>query len=52
MKFWGGSFWLFLDSSVYQVSRDALDDVQWVANYGHGLIVGAGVSTCAPVQRQ
>ncbi len=52
MKFWGGSFWLFLDSSVYQVSRDALDDVQWVATYGHGLIVGAGVSTCAPVQRQ
>jgi hypothetical protein len=51
MKFWGGSFWIFLDTSVYQVSRDAMNDVRWVADYGSTLIVGAGVSTCAPVQR-
>jgi hypothetical protein len=50
IKFWGGSFWIFLGSSVYQVSRTQPDSVQTVLlNSGHR-IVGAGVSTCAPVQ--
>jgi hypothetical protein len=52
MKFWGGSFWLFVDGAVYQVRRDTPKDVQWVASYPYGYVVGAGVSTCAPVQKK
>jgi hypothetical protein len=49
MKFWGGSFWIFLGSQVFQVQRDTPDTVTLaIANSGHN-IVGAGVSTCAPL---
>jgi hypothetical protein len=49
MKFWGGSFWIFLGSQVYKVPRDMPDTVTLaIANSGHN-IVGAGVSTCAPL---
>jgi hypothetical protein len=51
MKFWGGSFWIFLNNSVYQVTRDAMTDVKRVIDYRNGSVVGAGVSTCAPVQQ-
>jgi hypothetical protein len=51
MKFWGGYFWLFLDNSVYRVNRDTPKLVESVSVRGnHGYIVGAGVSTCAPLQ--
>ncbi len=49
MKFCGGSFWIFLGNSVYAVSRDtagltvALDGTS-------PEVVGAGVSTCAPLR--
>jgi streptogramin lyase len=50
MKFWGGSFWIFLGTSVYKVSRDTPKVIETViAQTGRGQIVGAGVSTCAPV---
>jgi hypothetical protein len=50
MKFWGGSFWIFVNQSLYQVSRDTPDVINTViTNTGHD-IVGAGVSTCAPLQ--
>jgi hypothetical protein len=52
MKFWGGSFWIFLDTFVYHVPRDAKDHIEWVANYNSAQIVGAGVSSCAPVQQR
>jgi hypothetical protein len=49
MKFWGGSFWIFLSTSVYEVSRSSPDVIHTViAQSGHS-IVGAGVSTCAPL---
>jgi hypothetical protein len=50
MKFWGGSFWIFLGQSVYQVQRatPAMYTTA-IANSGR-TVVGAGVSTCAPVQ--
>jgi len=53
MAFWGGDFWLFYEavgdssSSVYHVKPDGTTSVA-VANTGH-VIVGAGVSTCAPL---
>jgi hypothetical protein len=51
VKFWGGSFWIFLNSSVYRVPRDTPDVIQTViANTGRLPITGAGVSTCAPLQ--
>jgi hypothetical protein len=51
MKFWGGDFWIFLNTSVYKVSRDTPDTAQLVPVRGnHGAILGAGVSTCAPLQ--
>jgi centrosomal CEP192-like protein len=50
VKFWGGSFWIFLGSSIYEVSRATPEKiVTAVVNTGRN-IVGAGVSTCAPVQ--
>jgi hypothetical protein len=52
VKYWGGSFWIFLNGSVHQVLRDSPDEFQRVATYPYGNIVGAGVSTCAPVQRK
>jgi hypothetical protein len=52
MKFWGGSFWLFADSSVYRVRRDSPKDAVYAGAYQRGGgIVGAGVSTCAPLQQ-
>jgi hypothetical protein len=48
MKFYGGSFWVFLGNKVYQVRRS---DGAVVATLDTGRsVVGAGVSTCAPVQ--
>jgi len=50
MKFWGGSFWIFLGTSIYKVERTAPTIIHTVmADSGHR-IVGAGVSTCAPLQ--
>jgi hypothetical protein len=50
MKFWGGSFWIFLDTSIYQVLRASPKVIKTVlADTGRD-IVGAGVSTCAPLQ--
>jgi hypothetical protein len=50
VKFWGGSFWIFFNDSVYQVSRDDLDVIHTVLSNTGRFIVGAGVSTCAPLQ--
>jgi hypothetical protein len=50
VKFWGGSFWIFLDKSVYEVPRATPQTIRYVMTYpGDGNIVGAGVSTCAPL---
>jgi hypothetical protein len=50
MKFWGGSFWIFLGDSIYKVSRsDPTTLIPVIADSGRW-IVGAGVSTCAPLQ--
>jgi hypothetical protein len=49
VKFWGGSFWLFLGASVYEVPR-ATGVVSTAVDFPGRNIVGAGVSTCAPVQ--
>jgi hypothetical protein len=49
MKFWSGSFWIFLGNSIYRVDRTSLTTFHTViANSSHA-IVGAGVSTCAPL---
>jgi hypothetical protein len=49
VKFWGGSFWIFLGTSVYQVPRDTPQTIRSaIADTGRD-IVGAGVSTCAPL---
>jgi hypothetical protein len=48
-KFWGGSFWIFLGPSVFEVPRATGVLSTAIANTGRD-IVGAGVSTCAPVQ--
>jgi len=50
VKFWGGSFWIFFYDSVYQVSRDDLDVIHTALRNTGRFIVGAGVSTCAPLQ--
>jgi len=50
VKFWGGSFWIFFSDSVYQVSRDDLDVIHTALSNTRRFIVGAGVSTCAPLQ--
>jgi hypothetical protein len=49
MKFWGGSFWIFLDTSIYKVSRDKPTTIGTVMADSGRSIVGAGVSTCAPL---
>ena len=50
MKFWGGSFWIFLNNSIYKVKRDAPETIAPVILNNSGRrIVGAGVSTCAPL---
>jgi hypothetical protein len=50
VKFWGGSFWIFLNGSVYQVSRDNPAVIHTVFSSTGRNVVGAGVSTCAPLQ--
>jgi hypothetical protein len=52
--FWGGDYWIFLakdldvSSTVYQIDG-ATGAVKGSTSAGSRLIVGAGVSTCAPV---
>jgi hypothetical protein len=49
VKFWGGSFWIFLDGALYEVPRATPQIILTrIADTGHK-IVGAGVSTCAPL---
>jgi Abnormal spindle-like microcephaly-assoc'd, ASPM-SPD-2-Hydin len=49
VKFWGGSFWIFLNGAVYEVPRATPQTVLLrIADTGRN-IVGAGVSTCAPL---
>jgi hypothetical protein len=49
MKFFGGSFWIFLGHSVYEVNRDTAA-LRLALDGTSPEVVGAGVSTCAPVQ--
>ncbi|MHB1846173.1 MAG: choice-of-anchor D domain-containing protein [Deltaproteobacteria bacterium] len=48
-KFYGGSFWVFLGSSIFEIDRATGVLSTAVADSGRD-VVGAGVSTCAPVQ--
>ena len=49
VKFWGGSFWIFLNGAVYEVPRATPQTILLrIADTGRN-IVGAGVSTCAPL---
>jgi hypothetical protein len=50
VKFWGGSFWIFFNGSVYRVSRDSSATTHTVLSGTGRNVVGAGVSTCAPLQ--
>jgi hypothetical protein len=50
MKFWGGSFWIFIGNSVYAVDSTTQVLTEPLVSNGPRNIVGAGVSTCAPVQ--
>jgi hypothetical protein len=49
LKFWGGSFWIFLGQQVHQVMRSTPDVFTTVIPNAGRTIVGAGVSTCAPL---
>jgi hypothetical protein len=49
VKFWGGSFWIFLNTSVYEVPRATPQTIRTVIADTAPAIVGAGVSTCAPL---
>ncbi len=49
MKFWGGSFWIFIGDAVFQVPRNTGVATEVLSGDGYD-IVGAGVSDCAPVQ--
>jgi hypothetical protein len=49
MKFWGGSFWIFLGASVFRVDRTDPATIHTVITNAPHRIVGAGVSTCAPL---
>lgn len=49
LKFWGGSFYLFLGDSIYEVPRSTGELKVAIEHTGRS-IVGAGVSTCAPLQ--
>ncbi len=49
LKFYGGAFWLFLGNSVYEIQRSNGAFSTPMPNSGHA-VVGAGVSTCVPVQ--
>ncbi len=48
MKFFGGDFWIFIGNSVYAVSRDTAA-LRLALNGTSPEVVGAGVSTCAPL---
>jgi hypothetical protein len=50
MKFWGGRFWLFVGSSIYAVERDNPKTAKSMMTNTGRSIVGAGVSTCAPLR--
>jgi len=49
VKFWGGSFWIFLSSSVYEVPRATPSIIHTAIADSGRFIVGAGVSSCAPI---
>ena len=49
VKFWGGSFWIFFNDSIYQVSRDSPEIIHAALSKTGRNVVGAGVSTCAPL---
>jgi hypothetical protein len=49
MKFWGGSFWIFLGNSIYRVDRATPTTIHTVTADSGYAVVGAGVSTCAPL---
>lgn len=52
--FWGGDFWIFLakdldfETTVYQLDGQA-GTIKGMTSAGGRVIVGAGVSTCAPI---
>ncbi len=50
MKFWGGYFWIFVNTSIYKAARDNPAVLIPVGDTNGRYIVGAGVSTCAPLQ--
>jgi hypothetical protein len=50
MKYFGGAFWIFVDTQIYQVDRATLTQSLAVDNTHWGAVVGAGVSTCASLQ--
>jgi hypothetical protein len=50
VKFWGGSFWIFFNGSIYEVARSTPDKLTPVMTDTGRNVVGAGVSTCAPLQ--
>jgi hypothetical protein len=51
MKFWGGYFWMFLGQSIYKAPRTTPELIQPAVRNTGREIVGAGVSTCAPLQQ-
>jgi hypothetical protein len=50
MKFWGGKFWIFVGNSIYAVDRDSPKTAKSIMTNTGRSIVGAGVSTCAPLK--
>jgi hypothetical protein len=50
MKFWGGQFWIFVSNSIYAVDRDQPKIAKSIKTNTGRNIVGAGVSTCAPLK--
>jgi hypothetical protein len=50
MKFWGGQFWIFVEGSIYAVDRDKPQTAKSIMTNSGRRIVGAGVSTCAPLK--
>lgn len=50
MKFWGGQFWIFVGHSIYAVDRDKPQTAKTIMTNTGRDIVGAGVSTCAPLK--
>jgi len=49
MKYWGGSFWVFLGTAVYEIDRENPDKIRTALRDTGRSIVGAGVSSCAPL---